>query len=118
VGLTTALVALRNGDVVSNVLNGTVAAGGKTVPGGSVIRIVLQFTSSGPVVMSNQVIATGFGTHTDPNALVTTGGASDARTARERRPGRRRSGSHLGTEQRLAAHRDRQAVGGDGQVIV
>ena len=55
---------------VSNVLSGTVAAGGKTVPGGTVIRIGVQFTSSGPVVMSNQVIATGFGTHTDPNALV------------------------------------------------
>ena len=42
----------------------------KAVPGGTVIRIGLQFTSTGPVVMSNQVIATGFGTHTDPNALV------------------------------------------------
>lgn len=55
---------------VSNVLNGTVAANGKTVPGGTVIRIRLRFGSSGPVVVSNRVIAKGFGTHTDPNALV------------------------------------------------
>ena len=55
---------------VSNVLNGTVAAAGKTVPGGTVIRIRLRFGSSGPVVVSNRVIATGFGTHTDPMALV------------------------------------------------
>ncbi len=126
VGLTTALVALRNGDVVvgslpapmgqsanmtagalsilnpwghvirtltapdingpwdmtaddaggfvtlfvSNVLNGTVAANGALVPGGTVIRIRLRFTSAGPSVLSNQVIATGFDEKTDPNALV------------------------------------------------
>lgn len=126
VGLTTALVALRNGDVVvgslpapggksaamtagalsilnprgqviktltapdingpwdmtardngalvtlfvSNVLNGTVAANGKVVKRGTVVRIKLRFARSGPRVLSNQPIATGFGEHTDPSALV------------------------------------------------
>jgi hypothetical protein len=55
---------------VSNVLNGTVAAGGKVVHRGTVVRIKLRFTPSGPSVLSNQVIASGFGEHTDPNALV------------------------------------------------
>ncbi len=51
-------------------LNGTVAANGALVPGGTVIRIRLRFTRSGPVVVSNQVIATGFDEKTDPSALV------------------------------------------------
>jgi hypothetical protein len=55
---------------VANVLNGTVAAGGRTVPGGTVIRIRLRFGVRGPAVVSNRVIASGFDTHTDPNALV------------------------------------------------
>jgi sugar lactone lactonase YvrE len=55
---------------VSNVLNGTVAAAGKTVPGGTVIRIRLRFGHHGPVVLSNRVIGMGFAAHTDPNALV------------------------------------------------
>jgi hypothetical protein len=56
---------------VTNVLNGTVAAGGKTVPGGTVVRIKLtQLYSAMPHVASNQVIADGFAEHTDPNALV------------------------------------------------
>ncbi len=55
---------------VTNVLNGTVAAGGKTVKKGTVVRIVLS-TSNGHVsVTSNQVIATGFSEHTDPSALI------------------------------------------------
>jgi hypothetical protein len=56
---------------VTNVLNGTVAAGGMTVNRGTVIRIGLEIHRHGvPVVASNEVIAKGFGEHTDPNALV------------------------------------------------
>jgi hypothetical protein len=56
---------------VTNVLNGTVAAAGKKVHRGTVVRIELR-TQNGkaPVVTSNQVIASGFVEHTDPNALV------------------------------------------------
>jgi hypothetical protein len=57
--------------LVTNVLNGTVAAGGKVVHGGTVVRLVLG-TAPGTTqkVLSNKVIATGFGERTDPNALV------------------------------------------------
>jgi hypothetical protein len=57
---------------VTNVLNGTVAANGTVVNGGTVTRINLGFDHGGtdPRVISDQVIATGFGEHTDPNALV------------------------------------------------
>lgn len=56
---------------VTNVLNGTVAAHGKQVNRGTVVRIGLQLQSGrSPVVTSNQVIAGGFTEHTDPNALV------------------------------------------------
>jgi hypothetical protein len=56
---------------VTNVLNGTVNANGATVFRGTVIRIRLLFLPGfGPIVISNRVIATGFGEHTDPNALV------------------------------------------------
>jgi hypothetical protein len=56
---------------VTNLLNGTVAAGGSVVHRGTVVRITLR-THHGdiPQVTSNMVIATGFGEHTDPNALV------------------------------------------------
>ncbi len=55
---------------VSNVLNGTVAARGHPVKGGTVVRIGLSLSGAAPAVTSNQVIATGFTEHTDPNALV------------------------------------------------
>ena len=56
---------------VTNVLNGTVAANGKKVNRGTVVRIRLTITGGhAPKVTSNQVIATGFTEHTDPNALV------------------------------------------------
>jgi hypothetical protein len=56
---------------VTNVLNGTVAAHGRVVHRGTVVRIVLSVPRSGtPRVLSNQVIAGGFAEHTDPNALV------------------------------------------------
>lgn len=56
---------------VTNVLNGTVAAHGKDVGRGTVVRIALDIAAGqAPVVTSNQVIATGFTEHTDPGALV------------------------------------------------
>lgn len=55
---------------VTNVLNGTVAAGGKVVKHGTVARITLKFRHQQVSVLSNQVIATGFGEHTDPAALI------------------------------------------------
>jgi hypothetical protein len=56
---------------VTNVLNGTVAAGGNVVHDGTVVRLRIHFSPSGePVVTSNDVIASGFAEHTDPNALV------------------------------------------------
>ena len=56
---------------VTNVLNGTVAAGGKDVSRGNVVRIDLRIKRGhAPKVSSQTVIATGFTEHTDPNALV------------------------------------------------
>lgn len=56
---------------VTNVLNGTVAAKGKNVDKGSVVRIVLGVAGGhAPKVISERVIATGFTEHTDPDALV------------------------------------------------
>jgi hypothetical protein len=56
---------------VSNVLNGTVAAGGKTVNKGTVIRIDLN-TSDGamPKLQATTTVASGLPERTDPNALV------------------------------------------------
>lgn len=69
------MTAVDNGSTavlfVTNVLNGTVAANGKVVKKGTVVRIMLSVPTSGkPRVLSNNVIATGFPEHTDPNALV------------------------------------------------
>ncbi len=69
------MTAVDNGSqavlFVTNVLNGTVAATGGVVDQGTVVRIRLKIRSGGtPQVVSNRVIATGFGAHTDPNALV------------------------------------------------
>jgi hypothetical protein len=56
---------------VTNVLNGTVAAKGKDVNRGTVVRITLRIhNGQPPVVTSNRVVANGFTEHTDPNALV------------------------------------------------
>jgi hypothetical protein len=56
---------------VSNVLNGTVAAEGKTVDGGTVARLVLfDMPGSAPLVLSNNVIAEGFPERTDEAAFV------------------------------------------------
>ncbi len=68
------MTAVDHGDdatlFVTNVLNGTVAAGGMTVAGGTVVRITLRVHRDHIHVTSNSVIATGFGERTDPAALV------------------------------------------------
>src|SRR5712691_3953039 len=56
---------------VTNVLNGTVAANGGTVNGGTVIRIAISTPSAGsgiPLEMSRTMIGSGFGERTDPAA--------------------------------------------------
>jgi hypothetical protein len=68
-----ATVGSRHGATlfVANVLNGTVAAGGATVDGGTVVRIRLTAGSRRmPHMTSERVIARGFGEHSDPAALV------------------------------------------------
>ena len=56
---------------VTNVLNGTVAAGGKIVNQGTVIRVNLAVSSSSmPYLESVTVIGAGYPERTDPNALV------------------------------------------------
>jgi hypothetical protein len=58
---------------VTNVLNGTVAANGGTVNGGTLVRIALSTPSAGsgiPLEMSRTMIGSGFGERTDPAALV------------------------------------------------
>ena len=58
---------------VTNVLNGTVAGGGKVVNGGTVLRIGLKIDGddgSIPRITSETVIGAGFAERTDPGALV------------------------------------------------
>jgi DNA-binding beta-propeller fold protein YncE len=56
---------------VTNVLDGTVAANGTVVHGGTVTRLDLKVSSSAmPVLESITVIAAGFPQRTDPSALV------------------------------------------------
>ena len=56
---------------VTNVLNGTVAAGGTTVDKGTVLRLTLQLHGSQPpTLLRTTKIGSGFGERTDPNALV------------------------------------------------
>jgi DNA-binding beta-propeller fold protein YncE len=56
---------------VTNVLNGTVAAGGDVVKGGTVARLLLLFPGDGPpLLLDSTVIASGFPERTDPAALV------------------------------------------------
>jgi hypothetical protein len=58
---------------VTNVLNGTVAAGGAVVNRGTVVRIRLRLPrgdDSLPVASRPVVIGSGFAEHTDPAALV------------------------------------------------
>ena len=56
---------------VTNVLNGTVSAGGATVDKGTVLRLALQLHGSMPPTLSTTTtIGSGFGERTDPSALV------------------------------------------------
>ncbi|SEL30338.1 hypothetical protein [Streptacidiphilus jiangxiensis] len=57
---------------VTNVLNGTVRAGGKVVRKGTVLRLTLctQDTHQPPTLLSTTEIGSGFAERTDPNALV------------------------------------------------
>lgn len=56
---------------VTNVLNGTVAAGGNVVNRGTVVRLVLVMTPNRPPrIVDDTVIARGFPERTDPAALV------------------------------------------------
>jgi|HubBroStandDraft_6_1064221.scaffolds.fasta_scaffold00093_3 hypothetical protein len=56
---------------VTNVLNGTVAAGGAVVNRGTVVRLVLHTAgSAAPWVVSSTVVGSGFAERTDPAALV------------------------------------------------
>jgi sugar lactone lactonase YvrE len=55
---------------VTNVLNGTVAAAGRTVDRGTVVRIDLATAGAKPRVLSETAIGSGFPEHTDPAALV------------------------------------------------
>ena len=56
---------------VTNVLNGTVAAKGGTVFGGTVLRLVVQIPRSGlPWIQFNTTIGSGFPQKLDPAALV------------------------------------------------
>ncbi|MGP8035623.1 MAG: hypothetical protein ACLPQ6_15955 [Steroidobacteraceae bacterium] len=56
---------------VTNVLNGTVAAGGTVVNGGTVTRLNLKVSESAmPALESVTVIGSGFAERTDPAALV------------------------------------------------
>jgi hypothetical protein len=56
---------------VTNVLNGTVAANGKVVNGGTVVRVDLKVSASQmPSLESLTVVGSGFAEHTDPAALV------------------------------------------------
>ena len=69
------MTAVDRGDravlFVTNVLNGTVAARGRDVQRGTVVRISLRIRHGhAPVVTSHRMIASGFTEHTDPNALV------------------------------------------------
>jgi hypothetical protein len=55
----------------TNVLNGTVAAGGKVVHGGTVVRLTLNIPPGAkPFLQSMVVIGSGFPERTDPAALV------------------------------------------------
>jgi hypothetical protein len=69
------MTAIDGGDsaslFVANVLNGTVAAGGNVVNGGTVIRIDLSVPDEGaPVEQATTIIGSGFPEKSDPDALV------------------------------------------------
>ena len=55
---------------VTNVLNGTVSAGGAVVHGGTVTRLDLNLQGAMPALQSITIIGSGFPQRTDPSALV------------------------------------------------
>ena len=55
---------------VTNVLNGTVEAGGAVVHGGTVTRLNLSMSGAKPALESITIIGSGFAERTDPAALV------------------------------------------------
>jgi DNA-binding beta-propeller fold protein YncE len=55
---------------VTNVLNGTVAAGGNLVNEGTVVRLLFAVDDDAPRLLDSSVIASGFPERTDPAALV------------------------------------------------
>jgi hypothetical protein len=55
---------------VSNVLNGTVAAAGKVVNKGTVLRITVDFSKATPKMKERKIVADGFPERTDAAALV------------------------------------------------
>ena len=69
-----ATAVTRNGSAalfVANVLNGTVAANGKIVRRGTVLRLDLGFAGGKPpVIKSITTVGSGFPERTDPNAFV------------------------------------------------
>jgi hypothetical protein len=79
------MAALDFGDTavlfVTNVLNGTVAAGGQVVHRGTVVRITLRLAGPMPKAIATKVIGDRFAERTDPAALVIgpTGVAFDRR---------------------------------------
>lgn len=55
---------------VTNVLNGTVAAGGATVNGGTVARLTVDVSGMVPQVTNSVIVGSSFPERTDPAALV------------------------------------------------
>jgi hypothetical protein len=55
---------------VTNVLNGTVAANGNIVYGGTVVRLLISVFDGKPQLLDSTVVGTGFPERTDPAALV------------------------------------------------
>jgi hypothetical protein len=55
---------------VTNVLNGTAAAGGKVVHRGTVLRLVLGTFGGPPRLLASTTVGSGFAERTDPAALV------------------------------------------------
>jgi hypothetical protein len=68
------MTAIDQGDksllFVTNVLNGTVAAAGKVVNKGTVLRLTMDFSKGAPRITKHTIIGDGFPERTDPAALV------------------------------------------------
>jgi hypothetical protein len=68
------MTAIDQGDksllFVTNVLNGTVAAGGRVVDKGTVLRLTMDFSKGAPRITDHTIIGDSFPERTDPAALV------------------------------------------------